>query len=44
MTAVMNGKKANENNFYMYTGSLTKPPCDEGVQWFIMYYPAEMSS
>ena len=28
---------------YRYTGSLTTPPCTEGVEWFVMTQPVEMS-
>ena len=28
---------------YRYTGSLTTPPCSEGVKWFVMTTPIEMS-
>ena len=28
---------------YRYTGSLTTPPCSEGVKWFVMTTPVEMS-
>jgi carbonic anhydrase len=31
-TGILPGKKS----FYHYTGSLTTPPCSEGVRWFIM--------
>lgn len=36
MHSVLNGKDSDTFSFYSYTGSLTKPPCDEGVNWFIM--------
>ncbi len=31
-------------NYYRFNGSLTTPPCSEGVQWFVMSQPVEMSS
>jgi len=29
---------------YTYSGSLTTPPCSEGVSWFVMVDPAEVSA
>lgn len=29
--------------FFQYAGSLTTPPCSEGLQWFVMTHPIEMS-
>lgn len=29
---------------YRYPGSLTTPPCSEGVSWFVMMTPAEVST
>ena len=29
---------------FRYAGSLTTPPCTEGVSWFIMIRPVEMSA
>lgn len=30
--------------FFHYPGSLTTPPCSEGVQWFVMKTPIEVSA
>ena len=30
-------------NYYRYSGSLTSPPCTEGVHWFIMKQPLTIS-
>jgi carbonic anhydrase len=29
--------------YYRYDGSLTTPPCSEGISWFVMNQPAEVS-
>jgi carbonic anhydrase len=30
-------------SYYTYTGSLTAPPCDESVVWFVLKIPVEVS-
>ena len=36
-------KKKKVINYYRYSGSLTSPPCNEGVRWFIMNQPLKIS-
>ena len=31
-------------DYYLYNGSLTTPPCSEGVRWFVMKNPIEASA
>ena len=33
-----------DQNYYNFDGSLTTPPCSEGVKWFVMKTPIEMSA
>lgn len=33
-----------ERTYYRYNGSLTTPPCSEGVQWLLMNTPVELGS
>jgi len=36
-------KKKKVTHYYRYSGSLTSPPCNEGVRWFIMNQPLKIS-
>jgi carbonic anhydrase len=35
---------ANKAAYYTFTGSLTTPPCSEGVTWFVMKSPTSVSN
>jgi hypothetical protein len=40
----LNGEVGKDISFFKYTGSLTKPPCTEHVEWFVLKNAAEISS
>ena len=33
-----------DRRYYTYMGSLTTPPCSEGVLWLVLKQPAQMSA
>jgi carbonic anhydrase len=33
-----------DRGYYSFPGSLTTPPCTEGVSWFVLKTPTEVSS
>jgi len=33
-----------DKSYYAYDGSLSEPPCSEGVKWFVMEEPIELSA
>lgn len=32
------------NSYWSYSGSLTTPPCSEGVSWYVLHEPVEVSA
>lgn len=32
-----------DRRYYTYMGSLTTPPCSEGVQWVVMRHPVTLA-
>jgi carbonic anhydrase len=38
------GLLPRDTAYYMYMGSLTAPPCSEGVPWFVLKTPVEVSA
>ncbi|HTA50169.1 MAG TPA: carbonic anhydrase family protein [Verrucomicrobiae bacterium] len=38
------GLLPRDTSYYMYMGSVTAPPCTEGVTWFVLKTPVEVSS
>jgi carbonic anhydrase len=38
------GLLPRNTGYYMYVGSLTAPPCTEGVTWFVLKTPVEVST
>jgi carbonic anhydrase len=38
------GLLPHDTGYYLYTGSLTAPPCTEAVKWFVLKTPVEISA
>lgn len=37
-------KKKTGVNYFKYKGSLTKPPCTENIDWFVLTEPVEIET
>jgi len=44
VTIDVSGLLPDKRGYYTYTGSLTTPPCSEGVTWFVLKTPIEFSN
>ena len=44
VTLDVNAMLPTDPRFYTYRGSLTTPPCSEGVRWIVMTTPVEVSA
>jgi carbonic anhydrase len=38
------GMLPHDTGYFLYTGSVTAPPCTEGVKWFVLKTPVEISA
>ncbi len=38
------GMLPHDTGYYLYAGSVTAPPCTEGVRWFVLKTPMEISA
>ncbi len=43
VTVNANDLLPTERSYYHYVGSLTTPPCSEGVEWYVLTTPVELS-
>jgi carbonic anhydrase len=43
VTVDVNGLLPEDHGYYTFTGSLTTPPCSEGVTWFVLKTPEPIS-